>query len=185
MLVLLISLAILLIVFILQLLYFYGFLKRPVIFKYLFWFVVAVAVLIFIYLTFLQGEIWRQSPLFRFLVPPFKPPLFVIVYNITHLGINYLISLGAAFIFLILAIKANLFFHKRFFEDEEPYLGALSIFILSHPFFLYYLTSVLGLGLLSSVFVSLFKKQKVRLSFYHFWLPLAILVIIIRIIYAR
>jgi len=85
-------------------------------------------------------------------------------------------------IFLIVSISFNNFFQKRFFEDEEPYLGSLAIFILGYPYFLYYFISVFGFGLLRAVFIYLVKKKKVRLSFYCLWLPLAILVIIIRII---
>jgi len=181
MVVFLISLAILLIIFLLQILYFFGFLKKAKIFKSLFWLIIFIAVLIFIYLIFLQAKIWQESSFSRFLVPPYKPFSFVIFYVLSHFGMNYLISLGAALIFLIVSISFNNFFQKRFFEDEEPYLGSLAIFILSYPYFLYYLVFVLGFGLLRAVFIYLIKKKKNRLSFYYLWLPLAIFTIIIKI----
>lgn len=39
----------------------------------------------------------------------------------------------AALLLLVLADRLNIKFKKRFFEDEEPYLGALAVFILGNP----------------------------------------------------
>lgn len=100
-----------------------------------------------------------------------------------HFFVSYLISLAAGLLFLWLANLLNNRYQKRFFEEEEPYLGALALFVLGHPFWIFYFLAVMAIGVLGSLFlkVASYKLQAAncRFPFYYFWLPVAIVVVII------
>lgn len=146
----------------------------------LFFIAIGLAVTGFFYLTYLQYILWRKSgPPAQYLVPPHRDIGYLFGYAIGHFAQSYLISLGAAFIFLGAAILLNEHFDGRFFEDEEPYFGALAIFLLGNPLWIYYLISIIFAALMVTGYRFLVSGDKFRFSLYYLWWPAAVIVFII------
>lgn len=94
----------------------------------------AAVFLYWLYLTYAQYIAWRDGgPPLSYFVPPYKSPLYVIGYHFIRFGLYYLLSFTASVAFLVWTKRANRRFGYRFFENEEPYLGALAIFLLGFP----------------------------------------------------
>lgn len=150
--------------------------------KYLF---VGAAVLIFgfqIYWAQAQYFLWLSvGPPAQYLLPPYQQISYFFQYSFHQFFLKYVISLGAALLFLVIAKLLNRRFQKRFFEEGEPYLGALAIFVLGHPLWLYEVPTVLGLGLLGAAYNFLTRKRE-RFPLCHFWIPAAILIYLTAII---
>ena len=160
--------------------------------KHLFLATIVLAVVVFVYLTIAQYFVWQNSGTFsKYLVPPYQGWGYVLSYTSTHQAFNYFISLAAALIFLYFTVTLNKRFKNRFFEKEEPYLGALSIFVLSHPLWLYYLSALLTVYLIVQFYFFIkhhVDQRKIReersalaprIPMYWLWLPIGILVILI------
>ncbi|MEK7076889.1 MAG: hypothetical protein AAB967_01520, partial [Patescibacteria group bacterium] len=100
-----------------------------------------------------------------------------------YVGSRYLappaIALLAAIIFGYAAWFLNKKFGERFFENEEPALFALGVFLAGYPGFLFYIPLVLVIGILLAIHYSLLKKG--RTPFYYLWLPTAIFAILIKV----
>jgi len=137
---------------------------------YFFFVAIGVAVILFFGLVYFQYLIWRDGgQLTRYLIPPYQSIWYLFSYVIGHKAYSYIVSLGISFVFLGISILLNEIFEKKFFEEEEPYWGALGIFVLGTPWWLYYLVTVLLLGIIGSlVFVFWLKKCK-RFSLYYLW----------------
>jgi len=150
-------------------------------------FIISISVVIFwgFYESFLQYQIWSGDVLSKFLLPPHQSIGYFLKYSFIHFFWGNLISLGAGLLFLLGATKLNNRFQKRFFEEEEPYLGALAMFLLGQPFWMIYFIAVTAIGVLGSLFL-IFKAKVVgsetfhRFPFYYLWLPVAIIVLIIK-----
>ena len=169
------------------------------VFKYIFIISIFIVFAAVFYQSFEQYRVWSQNELSKFLLPPYQSIAYFLGYSFTHFFKNYLISLVIALLFLSAAVFLNKKSQERFFEKEEPYLGALAIFLVGHPLWIYYLIAIFTVGLLGTLILhtkSIFGRsdfpkinrqyQEVRppdiekrFPFYHFWLPLAILVLII------
>ncbi len=149
-------------------------------------FIISIFVVIFwgFYESFLQYQIWSGDALSKFLLPPYHSISYFLGYSFTHFFKNYLISLGAGLLFLLGAVLLNNRFQKRFFEEEEPYLGALAMFLVGQPLWMIYFIIVMTVGVLGSLFLIL-KAKAVgsetlhRFPFYYFWIPVAIIIVII------
>ena len=160
-------------------------LPRRQIFKYFFWSTVFFIFAYYFYLVYAQYIAWRDGGSFtQLLVPPHQSIAYVFGYHFTRFGLYYLISLVAALLLLVLANRFNIKFKRRFFEDEEPYLGALAVFILGNPVWnyawIYYIIALLLIASLVTSYRLLITKENRRFSLYWLWLPVAILVILIK-----
>ncbi len=152
-------------------------------------FVISIFVVIFwgFYESFLQYQIWSESAVSKFLLPPYQSIGYFLGYSFIHFLKNYLISLGAGFLFLLGAIALNNRFQKRFFEEEEPYLGALAMFLVGQPLWMIYFIIVMTIGVLGSLFLIIKAKAAGlttfrRFPFYYLWLPVAIIILIVKIL---
>lgn len=125
-----------------------------------------------------QYQIWSQNEMTKFLLPPHRSIAYFLQYIFTNFFFGYLISLTAALLFLAAMIILNKRFQKRFFEDEEPFLGALAIFSVGHPLWLYDLLAIFAIGVLGTIFLR-FRNKEQRFSFYYFWLPAALIIVIV------
>lgn len=151
-------------------------------------FIISIFAVIFwgFYESFLQYQIWSGDALSKFLIPPHQSIVYFLKYSFIHFFENYLISLGAGLLFLLGAIALNNRFQKRFFEEEEPYFGALAIFLVGQPLWMIYFIIVMAIGVLGSLFLIL-KAKAVgsetfhRFPFYYLWLPVAITILIVKI----
>lgn len=155
------------------------------IFKYFFWSTVLIVFAYYFYLVYAQYIAWRDGgALTELFVPPYQSITYVFGYHFTRFGLYYLVSLVAALLLLVLADRLNIKFKRRFFEDEEPYLGALAVFVLGNPAWghawIYYIIALLSIALLVTSYQLLITKENRRFPLYWLWLPVAILVILIK-----
>lgn len=70
-------------------------------------------------------------------------------------------------------------FGERFFEEEEPYLAALSIFLTGHPGWLVYLVVLITMYFLLHTTYYLLQRKTARLPLYRLWAPIAFFVILL------
>lgn len=150
-------------------------------------FIISIFIVIFwgFYQSFLQYQIWSRNDISKFLLPPYHSIVYFLKYSFVHFFEGNLISLGAGLLFLLGAIALNNRSQKRFFEEEEPYLGALAIFIMGQPFWMVYFAVVMTIGILGTLFL-IFKAKMAgltafyRFPFYCLWIPVAIIILIIK-----
>ena len=163
--------------------------------KYIFIVSIFIIFLLLFYQSYQQFQIWSQNELSKFLLPPYQPLNYFLFYVGVRFFAQYLISLAAAFIFIIAAKFLNKKYKERFFYEEEFYLGAIGLFLSGHPGWLFYVISLLLIYLLMHLY-SLFiipaflrlKSQNLagrhnssqRISLYWLWIPMAIFVILIQ-----
>lgn len=166
--------------FILQLLYRSKRIKSVKIFKYLFWGAATFPFLYYLYLTYAQYLEWKgENGPAKFLVPPYTGAGYVIKYHFIGFYIYYLVSLIVAVLFLILTIWLNNKYKKRFFEDEEPYIGGMAISLTGYPGFVIYLVIILTSQLILTFGrIVLFRKSE-RVPFYYLWLPAGLFAILL------
>ncbi len=159
--------------------------KSYKIYKLTFWLSVSAVFLFYLYLVYSRYLGWSTGGgVSKFLVPPYNGISYVFGYELFRFLMYYLVALVAALAFLVSARRLNRRFKEKFFENQEPYLGALSIFLLGYPgwgyAWIYYVVAVLALAVLGSLVVSHLLKKNERFSLYWLWLPVAILVILIK-----
>lgn len=145
------------------------------------------------YWAVLQYKLWGSSELTKHLLPPYRSFGYFYSYVGKRLFAPWFISLVFALVVSRTAKRLNKRFGERFFEREEIELISLGIFLTGYPGFFIYLTLVLLLAVLASAFFTLlnFSSEKLgrasslfskgRLPLYYFWIPLAILAMIIKI----
>lgn len=147
--------------------------------KYIFIISVFIIFLLLFYQSFQQFEVWSQNELSKFLLPPYQSVSYFIFYSFFRFFAPYLISLAAALIFLFTAKFFNKKYQERFFCSEELYFGALAIFLVGHPGWLFYSVILITFYFLLFIFYFLFLKKEKRLSLYYLWIPMGIFVILI------
>lgn len=129
------------------------------------------------WLSYLQYKIWAGNELGRYFLPEYQVGYFYF-YSFTLFFLPYLLSfiLGALFIYLL--TKLNNSRDKTLFEDEEPYIAGLFMFLSGYPGILIYFVSILAVYLLWHI-VEMFRGAKdVRLPLYYLW-PIAALLMIL------
>ncbi|MFA5083950.1 MAG: hypothetical protein WC475_00990 [Candidatus Paceibacterota bacterium] len=160
--------------------------RRSFVFKKLF---IGAIILVFGLLVFqalAQYQVWSGNALSRYLIPPYQSIAYFLKYSFTHFFENYLISLIAGILFLWLADSLNNRHQKRFFEEGEPYLGALAVFVMGQPLWLVYFIAVMSFGVLGTIFLKFrAKTRNSRFPFYYFWIPVAIIIMIIDKVWPR
>ena len=145
------------------------------IYEYLFF----TTIILFFILSFWQMRqqflLWQSSnPPASFLIPPYQDISYFLNYSFYVFFAKPIIALLAALIFLGLAKFFNKKFQERFFEPEEPYFGALAMFLIGYPGLIFYLIIVLASGLAGALIT------RRRFSAYYLWFPVAIFVIMIQ-----
>ena len=151
------------------------------IFRFIFLISIFLISLVLIYWSVAQYLIWHRSgtPTSYFL-----PPYRSISYFLRYIGFRFwlpgIISLLFSLFFYFSADHFNRKHNGKFFYQEEPYLIALSIFLVGHPLWIFYLMAVLFLWLIISIVQFLILRKSGRISFRYFWLPAAILVILLK-----
>ena len=152
--------------------------------KSLFWLAAVFVFLLYFYLVYAQFIAWRDGgELLKRLVPPYQSVTYVFGYHFTRFALYYLISFAASVLFLSAVTFLNKKFNEKFFEKEEPYLGAIAIFLLGNPLWrfawIYYLIALLAVAFVGSLVVSHVLKKSERFSLYYLWLPVAILTLLL------
>ncbi|MEK7162881.1 MAG: hypothetical protein AAB696_01170 [Patescibacteria group bacterium] len=149
-------------------------------YKYIFLFSIILIFILLFYQSYQQYQVWSQNELSKFLIPPYQNISYFIFYVGVRFFAPYLISLVVALIFIFSAKALNKKYDDRFFEPEELYFGAISLFLVGHPGWLFYSVFIIIFYLLIHLY-SLFiiHNSSNRISLYYVWLPTAIFVILI------
>ncbi|MCL5006658.1 MAG: hypothetical protein M1153_00715 [Patescibacteria group bacterium] len=154
--------------------------KTARVFRLLFWISAAFPFLYYVYLTYAQYLEWKgESGPGRFLVPPYLGIGYVIRYHFIGFYMYYLVSLFVALFFLLAAVRLNKKFGERFFESEEPYLGALAINLTGTPGFAIYLIVLFAFQLLMTIGRWVVFRRNERVPFYYLWLPAGLFAILL------
>lgn len=154
--------------------------------KTVFFISLAGVFLFYLYLVYARYQDWSADigGIGKYFVPPHTSIFYVFGYEFTRFLIYYLVALAVAVLFLFSAKYLNYRFGGKFFENQEPYLGALSVFLLGHPdwgyAWIYYIAAVLASAVVGSMVMSHWLKKTERFSLYWLWLPIAILVALVR-----
>lgn len=142
-------------------------------FKFIFWGCVVLFFIFLFYETRQQFLVWQNNSPSAYFLPPYRDIGYFLGYCFYVFLAKPTVALLSAIIFLYSAKFFNRKFGERFFEEEEPYFGALSIFLVGYPGLIFYLIITLVSGLVGAVIT------KQRFSAYYLWFPIAIFVIII------
>lgn len=128
-----------------------------------------------------QYQLWLKDDIAKYFLPPYQSVNYFIFYILARFFAPYLISLVVAIVFLFFAKVVNKRRQNLLFYPEEPYFGALAIFLTGYPGWIFYLVSLILVYLLIHI-CSLFivHGSSLRISLYWLWLPTAIFVIIIQ-----
>jgi GxxExxY protein len=131
--------------------------ERSFVFKYIF---IGGIILIFGFLFYQSWQLYQVW--WKFLLPPYQPIRYFFFYCFTNFFEKQLIALGAALLFLAAAFLLNKKFQERFFEKEEPYLGALAIFLVGHPWWIYYIIVIGLIGVIGTLYLKIkqFKQSE-------------------------
>ena len=144
------------------------------------------SVIIIIYslvLTILNYKTWSQNPISQRLLPPHNSIFYFLQYCWQHYWFESIVTILFALLIFWAIYLLNKKFDQAFFYDEERYLAGLGILITGWPNCLIYLSLVLFLGIIFHFLVlvfNFFKNVKnIRLSLIYFWLPCALLVLLL------
>jgi len=152
--------------------------------QFLFWGSALAVLLYYFYLVYAQYFAWKNDGgISKFLVPPYESFLYVFGYHFVRFLLYYLIAFFVAVLFFAAAKHYNRKFDEKFFETEEFYWGALSIFLLGGQdwgyAWIYYFLTLLVIAVIGSTVQTYVLKKNERFSFYWLWLPVAILVLLV------
>lgn len=146
---------------------------------WLFYFAILAMAGFAFYNTRAQFLLWLNNDLSKHLIPPYAAINYFLKYSLYHFWLSYIISLIISLIFFFSARYYDKKHGNIFFENEELYFLALSIFLAGHPGWILYLIIMFLVTLLYSSYSWLSSKEMHRISFYYWWLPLAGLAIIL------
>ncbi len=127
-----------------------------------------------------QYYIWSHGDASQGLLPPHTPISYFIGYCAYHFAWPVLAAILVGLVFIVLAKILNKRFDQRFFEDDEPWHIIYGLVIVGHPYWIFYIFSVIGLAVLIYLFNLIFKRMKFGqvFSLYSLWIPLAFVVIV-------
>ena len=142
---------------------------------------VIIVVGVLSYLSFSQYSVWQKAgPPASYLLPPYQGIGYFLFYVFFRFWAAYSISFMAGILVFFTSRYFNKKYEERFFYSEEYYLSATAVFLTGHPFWLIYLVLILSFWFFVSAFRLLVLKKTERVSFYYFWLPAAVSVILIK-----
>ena len=149
------------------------------------------------YLSWQQYVSWKGGEFTKFFLPPYQDFGYFIFFVRTRLFNPYILSLFFGLLSFFLAKVLNKKYQERFFEPIEPYFMAISIFLVGHPNWIFYLIFLLIANLTGNSYLThkFYRSDKTnttdrtytpdksdapyRISFYYYWLPIAIFTILI------
>lgn len=148
----------------------------------LFLYATGLILMYLIYIGYLQFLAFYEGGLVTPILGTGKGLLWFLSYIQLHFWNDYLVSLPAGILVALIGYYFNKKYAERFFEPEELYLAALGILLVGYPGFLFYLPLVLILSVAGSL---LFVRRGERLPLYHFWIPTALVVLLVIQFWAR
>jgi hypothetical protein len=144
---------------------------------------IAVIAALLAYYSHSQYYLWQGNDLTKLLFS--DGPGFFLIYISGRFFAQYIVSLVMAMLILFAAKKYNQRHNNGFFYHEEPYLLALSVFLLGQPLWIVYFIAVIILYTLFNIgysvkYIKVHSGDQPRVSFYYGWLPVALLVILMK-----
>jgi len=143
--------------------------------KPVFWIAAALVLVYIVYISYLQYQAFKEGPL-GLTLGSLEGLKWFFGYARLHFWNEYLISFVAALGIFAFAKYINKKRGEIFFEKEEIYLGGLGTFLVGYPGFFFYIILVL---IFSSLISFLFLPRGERLPLYYFWMPTAIVVLLV------
>jgi hypothetical protein len=155
-----------------------------------------------IFSTIFNWWLWSQQGITQQFLPPHTSIAYILKYSWQHYWFEPVIVIFAAIIAFFGIYLLNKKFENQLFYDEEKYLAALGILATGWPNCLIYLSLVLFLGVIFHflfLFINFIRERKMkpgrrtleapplvmrpdsifRLSLLYFWLPCALLVLLL------
>jgi len=154
--------------------------------KLIFYIFSSVIIFQSIFSTILNWWLWSQQGITQRLLPPYSSINYLLKYSWQHYWFESIVTIFTAIIVFLGIYFLNKKFENHLFYDEEKYLAALGILATGWPNCLVFVTLVLFLGVLSHLlflFMAIIKKRieenPFRLSFLYFWIPVALLLLLL------
>ena len=132
-----------------------------------------------IFSTILNWWLWSQQGVSQRFLPPHSPISYVLKYSWQHYWFESIVTIIAAVIVFLGIYFLNKKFEKNLFYNEEKYLAALGILAVGWPNCLIFLCLVLFLGVVLHLISFLFNKGRNRLALLYFWIPCALLILLL------
>ena len=132
-----------------------------------------------VFFTILNWWFWSQQGITQRLLPPHSPINYVLKYSWQHYWFESIVTIITAIIVFFGIYFLNKKFEKNLFYDEEKYLAALGILAVGWPDCLIFLCLVLFLGVVLHLISFLFNKGRSRLPLLYFWIPCALLILLL------
>ena len=132
-----------------------------------------------IFSTILNWCLWSQQGITQGLLPPYSPISYVLKYSWQHYWFESIVTIITAIIVFFGIYFLNKKFEKNLFYNEEKYLAALGILSVGWPNCLIFLCLVLFLGVALHLISFIFNKRRNRLSLFYFWIPCALLILLL------
>lgn len=119
----------------------------------------------------------NSGPPSKYLVPPYNGIGYFLLWSWSWLWSRYLIALAGSLLLLCAIMSASANWRSKRFEEEEPYLLALSLVLVGHPFWIFYFFAVVLAYALYTATRAWRQATTQRVSFYYFWIPIALVVV--------
>ena len=132
-----------------------------------------------VFFTVLNWWLWSQQGFTQQLLPPYSPINYVLKYSWQHYWFESIVTIVTAIIVFFGIYLLNKKFEKNLFYNEEKYLAALGILATGWPNCLIFLSLVLFLGVVLHLISFLFNKGRNRLPLFYFWIPCALLTLLL------
>jgi hypothetical protein len=129
------------------------------------------------YYSHAQFLVWLAGPPGAYLIPPYQGIGYFVFYVLMRFWAPYLLSAGVAGLFLFAMYYGNRRWQERFFYPDEVYLIALAIFMVGNPLWIGYLLVTLLVYCLYVLTRRVITRKNERVTFYYFWLPIALICI--------
>jgi len=143
---------------------------------------VIVSIILKIALEFFgQYYIWSHGEASKGLLPPHTPLTYFLGYCAYRFAWPVISAVLVGMVFIVLAKLLNKKFDQRFFENDEPWHIIYGLIVVGHPYWIFYIFSVIVCAILIYLFNLIFKKMKYGqvFSLYQLWLPIALVVMVL------
>lgn len=130
-------------------------------FKKLAYFLIVATLIFDVGLVGVQYFVWQANSFSIFFLPPYQPWSYFLSYSFFHFFLADVVSLFLA-LFFYLIFKAFKKYKTQFISERELDLLFLSSLLIASPKILFFISSLLLLGILSSLFnFIVFKKMSI------------------------
>ncbi|MDZ4231347.1 MAG: hypothetical protein U1C52_00975 [Patescibacteria group bacterium] len=141
--------------------------------KLIFWSTVVTVAAVGAYTIWQQRELWASDELAKLLLPEYQGSYFYF-YILTRIVAPYLIAFIFSLILLAVVARLNKRGGDRFFEVEESYLAATSIFLVAYPGVFFYFLLLFSVYTFWHLWERVRGRRDRRLPLYGLWAPVGL-----------